>query len=61
MNKERHVGVGLFALSLVLKNFSFVPDLLIGFLTGLALIFILIHIVSPFTGKLKNWKSSLLE
>lgn len=61
-NKGLQIGVGLFALSLVLSRFFVVSDMLIGFLTGLGLSFILIHIIPPtFTEKLKSWKSSLLK
>ena len=59
MRKELKIGIFLQAIFNILEHFFNVPDLLLGFLVGLGLCFIIIGILPEKAYlRLKKWKKS---
>lgn len=62
MRKEIQIGLILFAMPLLLKQFIEVPEIMMGFLLGLAICFELIGALPESVyQKIKCWKRSLLN
>lgn len=60
MKKELQVGLGLFALTLILRRFFAVPELFVGILMGLSISLMTVSAIPENVRQaLKQWKKSI--